>query len=340
MVFAILRALATVLRRDLAGFAPLRTNNFFLFVALLIWGALVSGVKPVSSYPFLALLALLLFFPISSDPLDKVPAVRLALWPLPARARVVLRCAALALNPLLWLTIPLLIREGRRALFPLAALAATVAIRTRAPRTVPHFAIGRLVPPLPGSTGILLANSLRQMLTVLDTWLALVIALIATGWRVTTLHPDRAAAPILSILVGIALSTQTQCAVGLDATRYHILPVTPLRILLARDLAYLAVQLLLTAALDPVAGLAFGFAAVALGRYPSLFANLQAERWRFTGGRVLFGSLQMIVGAALVFGGLPGILIGAILWTGSLFYGASVLAQRLHGIDAAGAPRG
>jgi len=65
VVFAIVRSLAAVVRRDLAGYSPIRTNNFFLFVALLIWGALMSGVAPVSSYPFLLLLATLLFFPFS-----------------------------------------------------------------------------------------------------------------------------------------------------------------------------------------------------------------------------------------------------------------------------------
>jgi hypothetical protein len=48
VVLAILRALAASARRDLNTYAALKTNNFFLFVALLIWGALVS-VKPVSA---------------------------------------------------------------------------------------------------------------------------------------------------------------------------------------------------------------------------------------------------------------------------------------------------
>ena len=53
LLLPILRALAASVRRDLKTFGALKTNNFFLFVALLIWGALVSGVEPVSSYPFL-----------------------------------------------------------------------------------------------------------------------------------------------------------------------------------------------------------------------------------------------------------------------------------------------
>ena len=45
MVAAILRALVKAVRRDLAGFGPVRTNNFFLFVALIVYG---SGMVPVT----------------------------------------------------------------------------------------------------------------------------------------------------------------------------------------------------------------------------------------------------------------------------------------------------
>jgi hypothetical protein len=177
------------------------------------------------------------------------------------------------------------------------------------------------------------------MLAVLDTWLAFVIAGIATIWRVTSQQLDPAAFPILAILVGIALSTQAQCTAGLDGIRYRLLPASPIRILLARDLAYLGIQMLLTVSLDLRAGLSFAFAAIAFGRYPALNAALPNERWRFTGGRVLFGCLQMIIGAALAFGGFAGLTIAAVLWIASLYYGASVLAKRLHGVDASRAPR-
>src|SRR5436190_20524768 len=102
-------------RRNLAAYTLIRTNNFFLFIALLIWGALVSGVEPASSYPFLALLAFLVFFPISSDPLEKLPEVRFAVWPIGARGRFVLRTASLALSPIVWITAALLIWVGRSA---------------------------------------------------------------------------------------------------------------------------------------------------------------------------------------------------------------------------------
>ena len=79
MLFAILRALSRAIRRDLGTFGGLKVNNFFFFVALLIYGALNSGLPPKSAYPFLLLLGLLLLVPLSSDPLSRIPPDRLAL---------------------------------------------------------------------------------------------------------------------------------------------------------------------------------------------------------------------------------------------------------------------
>jgi len=80
------------------------------------------------------------------------------------------------------------------------------------------------------------------------------------------------------------------------------------------------VTALLTAGLDPIAGLAFGMTALAVGRYASLHAHLKAERWRFAGGRVLFGSLQMIAGATLAFAGPKGAALAALLWAASVWW--------------------
>ena len=52
-------------------------------------------------------------------------------------------------------------------------------------------------------------------------------------------------------------------------TRYRLLPLRGWQILLAKDVAFLGVLLLLTLPLDARAGLAFGLAALAIGRYPS-----------------------------------------------------------------------
>jgi hypothetical protein len=99
MLRAVVGALLKSVRRDLAGYGSLKTNNFFLFVALIIAGALESGVAPIASYPFLVALGTMMILPASGDPLAKIPAVRLGLWPLPGAVRIALRAMGLLLNP-------------------------------------------------------------------------------------------------------------------------------------------------------------------------------------------------------------------------------------------------
>src|SRR5258705_8512794 len=53
--------------------------------------------------------------------------------------------------------------------------------------------------------------------------------------------------------------------------------------------------------LDASVGLTFGLAAVAIGRYPSMVLRLRTQPWRFTGGDVRFGTVQMVLGAGLAF---------------------------------------
>jgi hypothetical protein len=109
VVFAILKALSRAAAGDLATFEAVKVNNFFLFVALLIYGALESGMRPSSAEPFLLFLGFLLLFPLSSDPLDRIPPHRLASWPLARGQRFALRLASLGLSPVLWLTVAIML---------------------------------------------------------------------------------------------------------------------------------------------------------------------------------------------------------------------------------------
>jgi hypothetical protein len=293
MLRAVAGALFKSVRRDLAGYASLKTNNFFLFVAMLVWGALRSGVEPASAYPFLAALGVLMLFPASGDPLAKIPAVRLALWPLGRGTRAALRAASLALSPLFWVMAVLLALHAPAgvALGFVGAAAAIRLVRFKAPRRLSLRAGGPLV-----------TNHVRQMLSVLDTWLALAIGAGGGAWRLFG-HADPDAFPILSLLAAIALSTYAQCLFSLDGeggmTRYRLLPLSRRRIVLSKDAAYLMVLLAAVLPLSVVPGLTFGLTALALGRYPAMRTRLPVERWRFTSGCVLWGALQGIAGGAL-----------------------------------------
>ena len=297
-VAAILRAVARVARRDLGTFRSIQVNNFFLFVFLLIYGALASGVRPTSSYPFLVVLGLLLLFPLSSDPLARIPVSRLGLWPLSGRQRYALRLVSLALSPVLWFGLVLAVRVKPSLMFAVLG----VALMGRSVAPAGKF----LSPPRVRVFPLLFRNNLRQMLSILDTWLAILISAGATAWRLSASNPDPAAFPIFAMLVALALSTYAQCLFTLDgrggATRYQLLPLRGWQILWAKDATYLALLFVLVAPLSLPSGLAFGLTALAIGHCPSVRLRLPLERRRFAGGRVLFGVPQTVLGAMLGFG--------------------------------------
>ncbi len=325
-VRAILRALARALRRGLGTFGSLKVNNFFLFILLMIAGALNSGVAPVAAEPFLLLTGILVLVPLSADPLERIPRTRLSLWPLSPGQRFTLRAASLAFNPIVWLAVAALAglkRPGMALIFPLFA----AGVRSL---SMPRWHPLRLVPRLPGRTGRLVQNNLRQIWSVLDTYLAVVLCGAGLAYR---FGGDPQARQILAILVALALSTYTQGLFSLDgpagATRLRLLPLEGWRCLLAKDAAWLLTLLVLAAPLDAGAGMAFGFVALAAGRYPAVAVRLPVERWRFAGGRVLFGVLQGIAGTAVgmvehraAFGVLAGT---AAIWLTSLFWGGKYL---------------
>lgn len=293
-------------RRDLGTLQSVRLNHFFLFVALIAAGPLAVGLPPKSAYPFLLLMGLPMLFPISASPLAKIPACRLELWPMTSADRFRLRMAGLATSPVPWVAI-LLALCGRLQLAA-AFLVATICVHGLA---VWCMRLGgregwrpfQLAPPVPGRLGGLVHNHVRQMFSVLDTYVAVSLAAVGVAYRAVALHPDPAAFPIFALLVALALSTGAQCLFGLDSAaamaRYRLLPLRGWQILLAKDMAVLGVLLLLVLPLSVTPGLTFGFTALAIGHFPSVSRRLPQVRWRFLGGRMLSGVPQAVLALAL-----------------------------------------
>src|ERR1700723_149535 len=111
------------MRRDLGSVAALKANNFFLFVLFLVYSNVLCKPPPSSAYPFLMLVGFLMLFPMSSDPLAKIPAARFGLWPLAASQRLALRLASTALSPVFWIALVLLLLAARSLALALVALA-------------------------------------------------------------------------------------------------------------------------------------------------------------------------------------------------------------------------
>jgi hypothetical protein len=274
---------------------------------------MVSGVKPVASYPFLLLLGFLILFPLA-----KIPRSRLGLWPFDRVQRAALRAAGLAFSPMLWLALVLILRTAHST-GALALIAIPLVTHSLAR---PSWTPLRRISVFPE----MVRKNLRQMLSVLDTWVAI---LLAVGGMLARIRHIPGADTGIAILVALALSTWAQCLFSLDdrpgITRYRLLPLAGWRILAAKDAAFLGVLLLLTLALDPAAGLAFGLVTLAVGRYPAIRLRLPVERWRFTSGRVLFGVLQGGLGAAAAEHSAAGIPLGAMLYLATLWWGGKSL---------------
>jgi hypothetical protein len=333
-ILAILKALRRAVGRDLETLGSIKVNNFFLFVMLLAYGALNSGQPPKSAEPFFLLLGFLLLFPLSADPLRRIPPARLSLWPLTGRQRLGLRLASLLLSPITWIGVLILLRTAR----PMAALAfcglavamqCVVALARYAAKRDPHWDLLRAIPPIPGRFGGLIRKNLREMLSVLDPYAAALISFGGGAYRIFAAHPDPAAFPIIGLLVALTMSTYAQSLFGLDfgsgMTRYRLLPLRGWQVLLAKDVAFLALLLVLLLPLDPAPGMTFGLAALALGHHSSVLLELPHQRWRFTGGRLLpVGALQAAGGMALGFveheRGPLVLLLTAVGFVASLLY--------------------
>jgi hypothetical protein len=308
---AILSAVRRAVQRDLSKFQSLRTNNFFLFVALVIYD---DHGQELAAEPFILVLGILLLFPISSDPLDKIPPSRLSLWPLTKGQRFALRLASLGLSPVTWVAVFILFKTSRAAVvisfLTLAiGIRAIAALGSQAVKRDPHWHVLRHIPQFPGRLGGLLRNNFRELLSLLDPYLAMLLSAGGCAYRFLTPHPDPAAFPILSILVALALSTYAQSLFGLDLgsgmTRYHLLPLRGWEILIAKDIAFLAILIALILPLSLAPGLTFGLFALALGHHSSVYLRIPQQRWRFTGGRLLpVGAIQALGGITLAFAGL------------------------------------
>ncbi|HUE00248.1 MAG TPA: hypothetical protein VMR62_11805 [Bryobacteraceae bacterium] len=317
---AILKALRRAVGRDLAGI--FKANNL-----------LFLGLLGKSAEALFLLLGLLLLFPLSSDPLAKIPATRLALWPLSRTQRWSLRLASVAFSPVAWVGAIILAKTRR----PAAALAfcglalamqGTLILGRYLAKHNRHWDLFRDLPRMPGRLGGLVRKNVREMLSLLDPYAALLLSIGGGAYRMFAAHPDPAASVIMGLLAALAMSTCAQSLFGLDLdsgiTRYHLLPLRGWEILLAKGIAFLAILFVLLLPLDPWPGVTFGLVALAFGHHSSIALRLPLVRWRFASGNLPFGALQAGSGIAMGFlehqRGIPVLLLAAISYAASLYY--------------------
>lgn len=303
----LLSALGRVTWRELRALNSVSSNNFFLFCFLLM-------MQPQSVVFLLAVLGLLLFFPLSADPMKKIPADRLALLPLRHSELVRLRVFSIFLSPAVWLIVGITVLGGARfrilslELLVLLVIANAVAFwGERFLDKAPRLSLLRHVPAFPGRTGGLIRKNIREFSYLLDPYAALVLSITGIVYRLAVKSPEPDAIFGITMLIVLALSTCAQRLFALDwmhgSTRYRLLPLRGWRILLAKDIAYLVVLVPLVAPLAVWAGLAAAFTVLAVGHQPSVMEPVQQARWRFvTGASITHAIVQtgMMFGAGTV----------------------------------------
>lgn len=242
-IWPFIAVIALVSWREIRSLGSIQANNFFYAVLLLGPG----------SFGFLGtLLLLLMALPALGAPLGKLPAIRLALWPV---ANTV-----------------------ERILGPFVKPSATAS-----PRWWPWIPVFEL----------------RLLLRTLDFWLALLIAASASAWRWLTPQAPPEAFPVLSLLVVLALSTLAQNLFGLEGssgrTRRKLSPQSGAFLLARQGVILLAISVIFTVALSPLAAFAGMLAALAVGHYASVFSSLDNSAWRFSVGQFFpHGALQAV----------------------------------------------
>jgi len=296
---AIIGALWTAVRRDTKTIGSFTGNNLFsvsvLFLALADRGVFLS---------LNVLIGLVLFFPLSTDPLRKIPPQRLAMWPISSRERWLLRIASPWLNPMTWLLAILVLRRSvTMGLWALIAGLFAIGFVVPSLPWVQRLGAWRRLPHFPGPLDQLIRKNLREMLSTLDFYCGLLLSAGALIFRAKGTLPRDAFFP-LTMLVMLTLSSYAQSLFGLDGdgglTRYRLLPLPGWQILAAKDAAFLLVCVVLCLPLAPLPGLAAALIALAVGHAASVNQRTKQTRWRFSTG-VSFGSgiVQVLIMALL-----------------------------------------
>jgi hypothetical protein len=295
---ALLRALATAYRRDWTAVQSLVGNNFFLLT--------VFFLRQAGIFVYL-IMGLVLLFPLSTDPLRKIPASRMALWPLSRKEWWVLRLASPWINPMTWGIAGLAAwSAGRSMSVGLWAAIAGLFVAAFLVSALPlprGGGVWRGVPAFPGPLGQLIRKNLREILSTLDFYSAAILSAALLAFRCFGPPLPREALMALTVLVVGAMSSYAQCLFGLDGegglSRYRLLPAHGWQLLLAKDGAFLAVMVPLLLPLAPLAGIGGALAVLAVGHAPSVKQDHEQTRWRFTTGAALGNGLVQMVAMAM-----------------------------------------
>ncbi len=339
-ILALLSLLKTLMSKELSSFSSLRFNNFLFCILFLMLGG-----NPKEAFSGTFFFQIILLAPVlvtcSVDVRHRLPPQRVACWPLSRPRRILLSATSFVLHPFF-----LLLFFGYLVWMGLAAAVFFVLLALIIHGAV--YAVGRLpiarrtpaglsIASTPLKFGGIAQEMWRALQGTLDFWAALLLAVSGTLYRLFGRAPEPEAFPMLSLFVGIAMSTIAQRMLRLDdgraLLRYRLLPIAGWKLLVTLDMTFLIPLGVMVSVLHLRTGIAFGLVALAVGRYPSLRQRANQRRWRFVGGDPRFGVAQILVGEIAGIGaarmGLWVLAVAFALYLGSIFWGEMLWRRSL-----------
>ena len=328
--------------KELGSISSVRFNNF-LFCILLIVSA--SGGTRKMSFSSTLFFQIVLLAPLlvtfAVDTQHRLPAERVATWPLTGTQKLLLSSVSFAFNPafivlffgyLFWMGLAI------ASLFVLLALIVHIAVYAGSRIPIGLGIHASLSKPM-GSfrLGGIAQEMWRGLRGTLDFWVALLIAGIGTSYRLCARAPKPEAFPMLALFVGIAVSTVAQRMLRLDGgralLRYRLLPLAGWKLLVTQDMTFLFTLVLMVSLLSLRTGVAFGLVAIAVGRHPSLTQQANQRRWRFVGGDFRFGLAQLLLSGSAGIGaaraGLWVVGVAFAVYLASIFGGEMLWKRSL-----------
>ena len=280
-VRAVLKWLGRAAKRNRKTFSFRGNNIFYTAIALMFMR------DPALAGILIGVMGVIVLMPMSSDPLRAIPPSRNGLWPLEPGERRLLRLLSPFLNPITWLVLGLAI--WKRVSWGLVAFAGGIVLTGffLSARSPGRGNFWRWLPRFPSPLNQLIRKNLREMLSTLDFVTGALIAVAAVGWRAAGMLPKEAFYPFTFVAM-LANSTCALSLFGLDGTaglrRYSLLPVRGWQVLLAKNIAFLAIALLVALPLYIPGALAAALIALAVGNRASIEHIAPQYRWRFQTG--------------------------------------------------------
>jgi len=226
--------------RSLRGARSFTGNNLVVFIALLMTGE--PGDRPSSTAVMYLMVGLLWALPLSQELTRRIPPIRFRLWPLNSWQKAAVYAINLLVNPLVGIAILFgMLSRDRPVGLGLAAAAVATPFAVLVGQALAGRGFGwsplAWIPRPPGPLGGLVQSHIRELLQLLDVYLAMLTAIVGILYIRFSANPDPEARIVLGCLVVLLMSTCAQGHVSFDSpaleTRLRLLPVSSTAVLLA-----------------------------------------------------------------------------------------------------------